>query len=55
MKYNNKNNKWEINLRLPKGTYFYKFLIDNKCWKIDLFEHYHKEYNGMVNNVLYIV
>ncbi len=55
MKYNKRNNKWEINLSLKKGKYFYKFLIDNKCWKIDPFEHYRKEYNGMVNNVLYVV
>ena len=55
LKYNNKLNKWEIDLNLRKGKYYYKFLIDGKYWKINPFEHYHKEYNGIVNNVLYIV
>ena len=50
-----KTQKWEINLRLKKGKYLYKFLVDDKCWKVNPLEHYHKEYNGMVNNVLYIV
>ena len=55
LKYNMKTQKWEINLRLTKGKYLYKFLVDDKCWKVNPLEHYHKEYNGMVNNVLYIV
>ena len=54
LKFNNKTKKWEIALRLNKGKYYYKFLIDEKCWKINPFENYHKEYNGIVNNVLYI-
>jgi starch synthase len=55
LKYNRKTRKWEIDLNLRKGKYFYKFLIDNKTWKVNPFEHYQKELNGMVNNVLYIV
>ena len=55
LKYNRKTRKWEIDLHLRKGKYFYKFLIDNKTWKVNPFEHYQKELNGMVNNVLYIV
>ena len=55
LKYNNKTKKWEIVLNLKKGKYYYKFLIDGKYWKINPFEHYHKEYNGLVNNILYIV
>ena len=55
LKYNSKTKKWEINLNLKKGKYYYKFLIDDKYWKINPFEHYKKEYNGIVNNVLYIV
>jgi len=55
LKYNRKTRKWEIDLNLRKGKYFYKFLIDNKTWKVNPFEHYQKELNGMVNNVLYII
>ena len=55
LKYNNKTKKWEIELKLKKGKYYYKYLIDNKIWKIDPLAHYHKEYNGIVNNILYIV
>ena len=52
--YNKKSKKWEIDLNLKKGKYYYKFLLDDKCWKVDPLEHYHKDYNGIVNNVLYI-
>ena len=55
LKYNNKTKKWEIELKLKKGKYYYKYLVDNKCWKINPFEHYQKELNGIVNNVLYII
>ena len=55
LSYNNKTNKWEINLNLKKGKYYYKFLVDDKYWKINPLEDYKKEYNGIVNNVLYIV
>ena len=54
LKFNKNTKKWEVDIYLSKGKYLYKFLVDGKYWKINPLDHYQKEYNGVVNNVLYI-
>ena len=49
--YNPTMGKWACTLKLKKGKYFYKYIIDGN-WEINPNEQSVRESNGIINNVI---
>ena len=47
--YNNQRNIWELPIKMKKGKYFYKYIIDG-MWKLNPGEQVEKSDNGITNN-----
>jgi len=50
MRYDHITNQWFITLHLPKGEYFYKYIIDDKHWVVNEEETKAKDKAGNLNN-----
>jgi hypothetical protein len=44
-------NQWVVTLKVKRGKYFYKYVVDGN-WVINDKEPTYKESNGIVNNVI---
>ena len=51
LKYDNKERKWICKMKLKKGRYFYKYIIDGN-WEINPNDNKVKDDNGNINNVI---
>jgi len=46
------NTKFELTIKLPKITHYYKYVLDNSNWVIDNTQPTEKDRGGNINNVL---
>jgi len=47
-------NKFSTIIRIPKGTHYYKYVLDDGKWVVDAQSPMEKDINGMYNNVINI-
>ena len=53
LNYNNDIGKWACTLKIKKGKYFYKYIVDGN-WEINHNELSICDNNGFVNNIIYV-
>ena len=51
LKYDNKEKKWICKMKIKKGKYFYKYIIDGN-WEINPDENQVRGNDGIVNNLI---
>jgi hypothetical protein len=53
LKFDPIKNKWEITLKITKGSHWYKYIVDGE-WRVNKGEKFFKDENGIFNNFILI-
>jgi glycogen synthase len=55
LKYHSTKEHWYVILRLPKGRFLYKFIIDNKVWAHSFDHPFETNPSGFINNFIEVI